>query len=89
MEEENHSKIYKIPAQNKKAQKQAIIGLIDCSGSMSSWWKMVAKHWNEYVPKENCHTILFDDNVHKVPNHTLSERIFDHGGGMTDIPKAF
>jgi len=72
--EKKFKKIFKIPASSQNV-KEAIVGLIDCSGSMSSWWKTVAKYWNEYVPKENCHTIVFDSNVQKVPTNKLSERI--------------
>lgn len=38
-----------------------IVGIIDASGSMSSWWKWIAEFWNsDSIPKENLHTITFD-----------------------------
>ena len=71
------------------ATESYFIGVIDASGSMSSWWHRVAKFYNEFAPKQRCHTICFTDKTQIVPNNTLSPKIFDHGGGLTNIPKAF
>ena len=67
-------KIYQIPSADGR-MKETIIGVIDCSGSMNACWKIVAKYWNNYVPKESCYTIVFDDNVKIVQNNVLLEDI--------------
>mmetsp|Transcript_22598 Transcript_22598/g.19619 ORF Transcript_22598/g.19619 Transcript_22598/m.19619 type:complete len:160 (+) Transcript_22598:115-594(+) len=56
---------------------------------MASHWATVAKFWNEYIPKENAHTITFDDGVHHNPSNELKPNIEAHGGGLTNISKAF
>lgn len=67
-----------------------IIGVIDASGSMSSWWKWIADFWNsDSIPKENLYTITFDGRPRRVETNILSTRINDHGGGSTAIPEAF
>jgi Mg-chelatase subunit ChlD len=66
-----------------------IVGIIDASGSMSSWWKFLSEFWNESIPSENLFTITFDQKPRVCESNILSKRIQDHGGGMTAIPEAF
>lgn len=56
---------------------------------MSSWWKWVASFYNSSIPKENLVTLTFDTKTRNCESNVLSERIRDHGGGMTNIPDAF
>ena len=89
MESDNRpNKIFELPS-SKKSQKDTIIGLIDSSGSMSSWFKMLAEHWNKYVPKENTTTICFSNRTYRVPGNVLSTYIGQYGGGGTNILGAF
>jgi len=80
--------IYQIPHSSGK-KPQIFISVIDCSGSMGSYWKAVAKNYNEYVPKEGTITITFDTVARLVPDNTLNENINKHGGGGTNITAAF
>lgn len=66
------------------------IGIIDSSGSMCSWWKFVAKNYNELVeslstPQNKIITYCFDSSIHPVPENKLSDDIYKHGGSMTNI----
>lgn len=85
---------YKVPHRAVKLSEKGgsnlhVIGLIDASGSMSSWWKWIAEFWNsDAIPKENLRTITFDTRPRQVPTNVLSTRIQDHGGGGTAIPEA-
>lgn len=85
---------FKVPHRSVKRQsastKLHIVGLIDCSGSMSSWWKWIVEFWNsDVIPKDNLHTITFDTKAKVVPDNILNPRIQHHGGGGTSIPEAF
>ncbi len=80
--------IYQIPHTQSK-RPQTFISVIDASGSMGSYWKAVAKNFNETVPKENAITITFDTEAKLCPDNTLSESIDRHGGGGTNITAAF
>lgn len=86
---------YKIPfnvqsvKQTHAPAKLHIVGVIDSSGSMSSWWKWIAQFWNTTIPKDNLYTITFSNDPAVVASNTLSEKIQHHGGGGTAIPNAF
>lgn len=61
---------YKIPHKAVKntagGAKLHIIGIIDASGSMSSWWKWIAEFWNsDSIPKDNLYTLTFDGRTHR------------------------
>lgn len=73
----------------KNTKPPVFVSVIDASGSMHRFWPGLAKGLNEFLPKENCITITFDNETHFCDSNVLSERIYDHGGGMTNIPKAF
>ena len=83
------SNIFKIPNKSGKSQTIYVIGIIDASGSMSSYWQWVAGFWNQNIPKDHCITITFDTKAKIVPNNTLSLSLNAHGGGGTKIPEAF
>lgn len=85
---------YKIPSLDVKKGSNSgvlnIIGIIDSSGSMSSWWSWIADFWNsDVIPKERLHTITFDTKPRVIESNVLSTKIKDHGGGGTSIPEAF
>jgi len=88
-------KVFKVPRQQQKDKEHKptklnkIIGVIDASGSMQSAWPHVATFWNNYVPLDNAYTITFDQDVHACPTNILDSNISKHGGGMTNISKAF
>lgn len=65
------------------------MGVIDASGSMSSWWAWLANFWNASVPKDNLVTLTFDSHPRLCEANELSTRIRDHGGGGTEIVPAF
>ena len=101
MEQEQKYYYHRIPKANELtssteqgSKKEAwFIGIIDSSGSMSSWWKHVAKNYNELVeslstPKSKIITYCFDSGIHQVPDNKLSDNIHDHGGSMTNIYRA-
>lgn len=76
--------------QNLPQSEPWFIGIIDSSGSMCSWWKHVAKNYNELIdnlstPENKIITYCFDSSIHPVPNNKLSDSIYDHGGSMTNI----
>jgi len=74
----------------KQENKLHIIGVIDCSGSMGSWWKNLAEFWNsDCIPKQNCVTITFDTSAKIVPGNMLNSNINHHGGGGTNISEPF
>ena len=66
-----------------------IIGLVDASGSMGSFWKDMAKFWNQSIAEQANLLITFSQNA-KIEDHPyLDENIKKHGGGMTNIVDAF
>lgn len=69
-----------------------LVSILDSSGSMSSHWKYVAEHYNalmQEVDQDKAITFCFDNKVRPCPTNKLSERIQDHGSGMTNILMAF
>ena len=83
------SNLFKVPNKSGKSQTIYVIGIIDASGSMTSYWKWVADFWNQNIPKENCITITFDTKPRICASNTLDQSINAHGGGGTKIPEAF
>lgn len=83
------SNLFKVPNKSGKSQTIYVIGIIDASGSMSSYWKWVADFWNQNIPKENCITITFDTKPRICASNILDQSINAHGGGGTKIPEAF
>lgn len=78
MQSTNQFNYFKIPFQDgvSEEKKLHIIGVIDCSGSMGSWWKNLAEFWNsECIPKQNCTTITFDTSAKIVASNILSANI--------------
>lgn len=80
--------IYQIP-KTSELQYDHIIGVIDCSGSMAPHWKILAEHWNTYIPKDKTITITFDTFAEIVESNILDFNINYHGGGGTSIATAF
>ena len=66
-----------------------VIGLIDASGSMGSYWPAMVKFWNQSIaPSASC--VITFSHVAKLSEDTfLSEDLKKHGGGMTNILSAF
>lgn len=73
------------------AEKEAnfVIGVIDASGSMSSYWKEMVKFWNASVAELAKFVITFDNKPRVEKSCHLSENLKDHGGGGTNILGAF
>ena len=65
------SNLFKVPNKSGKSQTIYVIGIIDASGSMTSYWKWVADFWNQNIPKENCITITFDTKPRICASNTL------------------
>lgn len=84
-------KLFRIPkaTNNGKPTNNLIVGIIDASGSMSSVWPLVAEFWNKYIPASNAYTITFDTTVRVCDSNVLESNINKHGGGGTEILKAF
>ena len=80
--------IFQIPKSSEKTF-DFIIGVIDASGSMEKHWSWLADHWNAHVSKENAITIVFDTIAQVVESNMLDHNINYHGGGGTNITKAF
>jgi uncharacterized sporulation protein YeaH/YhbH (DUF444 family) len=83
--------LLKIPKFEECSTPTAILGVIDCSGSMEMYWEWVAQFWNTKIPKDGkTITITFDTTAKIVGNNTLNaQNIMEHGGGGTSIPEAF
>ena len=79
--------IFKIPKANG-CQFTKIIGVIDASGSMTDNWGWLAKFWNEFIP-EDAITITFDTITRVCEGSKLNPNIAKHGGGGTNIARAF
>ena len=88
----NAYNLFQVPEldlETKGKKNKFVIGVIDASGSMGSYWKAMVKFWNERVaPQTN--TLITFSHVAKVEKSTfLSENLKEHGGGMTHILSAF
>lgn len=66
-----------------------VIGLIDCSGSMGSFWKDMVKFWNQTIAEQANILITFSQKAKLEEHPYLNENIREHGGGMTNILDAF
>lgn len=75
--------------EDNTSQNVKVIGIIDSSGSMSSYWKYLANQWNQYMQNVDVDAFCFDDKVHPVEGSILHDNINQYGGSMTDIYKAF
>jgi len=80
--------IFQIPHTASKFP-ETFISVIDASGSMRPFWSTLAKYFNRHVPKKNSITITFDTTPYLISDNILSEDIFKHGGGGTNITAAF
>ncbi|CAD8122178.1 unnamed protein product [Paramecium sonneborni] len=90
MDQEVQLNYFKLPKQHSE-EKGLLISILDCSGSMSSYWKYVAQYYNELKEKANVSiAITFDTNVKVLqPNENITPNINQYGGGGTDITRAF
>ena len=66
-----------------------VIGLIDASGSMGSFWKDMAKFWNQTIAEHAHFLITFSQHAKLEESPYLDENLKKHGGGMTNIYGAF
>ena len=65
-----------------------VIGIIDSSGSMSSWWNHVAKNYNDLIDSLSTKKVItycFSDRIYPEPKNRLSNSIHDYGASMTNI----
>ena len=68
---------------------KVIIGIIDASGSMGSFWKDMAKFWNQSIAEQTNILITFSADAKLEQHPYLDENIKKHGGGQTNILAAF
>ena len=81
--------LFQIPSLNKNPIKSSVIGVIDSSGSMSSYWGAIADDWNKLlVENPDAIAITFSDNA-KIIKGPLTHRIQDYEGSGTEIEKGF
>lgn len=80
--------IFQIPKDNK-THCDLVIGIIDASGSMEPHWEWLATHWNKYIKTEKSITITFDTIAETVESNILDTNLHYHGGGGTNLPRAF
>lgn len=83
------SNLFKVPNKSGKSQTIYVMGVIDASGSMQSYWSWVAGFWNQNIPKDHCITITFDTKPRICESNQLQNNLSAHGGGGTKIPEAF
>lgn len=81
--------ICRLPTDISDKEPNFVIGVIDASGSMSSYWKEMVKFWNESVAPLAKFVITFDNKPRVEKTSFLSEQLKDHGGGGTNILGAF
>lgn len=97
MQEEfyNPYRLFKIPElpleyhTESTSKNKVVIGLIDCSGSMGSFWKDMVKFWNQTIAEQANILITFSQHAKLEEHPYLDESIKKHGGGMTNILAAF
>ena len=95
MQEEffNPYRLFKIPElpelPEKDGKSKVVIGLIDASGSMGSFWKDMSKFWNQTIAEHTHFLITFSHSAKLEESPFLSDNLKAHGGGMTNIYAAF
>ncbi len=80
--------IYQIP-HTSSHKPQTFVSVIDASCSMRPFWPTLARYFNRFVPKQGSITITFDTTPYLIADNILSEDIYKHGGGGTNITAAF
>ncbi|CAD8210138.1 unnamed protein product [Paramecium octaurelia] len=90
MDQEVQVNYFKLP-QKEDGEKGMLISILDCSGSMSSYWKYVSIYQNELMKKTTMSIVITFDTSVKVlqPNEGITPNINQYGGGGTDITCAF
>ena len=83
--------MFKIPEVESVSskRKKLVVGLIDASGSMGSYWKAMVKFWNQTIAEQAEFLITFSHVAKLEENTVLSEDLKKHGGGMTNVYAAF
>ena len=80
--------IFQIP-KDGKTHCDLVIGIIDASGSMEPHWDWLATNYNKYIKPEKSITITFDTIAETVESNILDSNLHYHGGGGTNLPRAF
>ncbi|CAD8195745.1 unnamed protein product [Paramecium octaurelia] len=90
MDQEVQVKYFKLP-KKEDIDTGLLIFVLDCSGSMASYWKYVAKYHNELKEKAIMSIAITFDTYVKVlqPNENISPNIYQYGGESTNITSAF
>ena len=92
MEKERYEEynLFRVPEVDVvSTKKKIVVGLIDASGSMASYWPAMAKFWNQSIAPQTEFLITFSHIAKIEDNTVLSEDLKKHGGGMTNILAAF
>ena len=56
---------------------------------MENCWEFVSENWNNYIDPSKAITIVFDTVANEVESNILDPIIHYHGGGGTNLYKAF
>ena len=81
--------IFKIPSEVSEKQQTFVIGIIDASGSMVTYWEEMVKFWNASVAPLTKICITFSNTARLEASPFLSTKLKDHGGGGTNILSSF
>lgn len=68
--------IFKVPAVQKQDVDYTLIGILDSSGSMSSYWSKLAEQWNLHTKDvANKFCIAFSTDVYLIKGKEVSQKI--------------
>ena len=83
--------LFRVPEVEAKTTKKdkVVVGLIDASGSMGSYWKAMVKFWNQSIAQTAGFLITFSQKAQLENSTYLNEDLKKHGGGMSNIYGAF
>lgn len=83
--------IFQIPCMSKESKKTLnVVGLLDASGSMSSYWSYLVRAWNKILKDyENATTITFSDVSKIVTEKQIEEDIEKYDCSGTNIMAGF
>lgn len=81
--------LFRVPGLESEKSEQLVVGLVDASGSMGSYWVEMVKFWNKSVAPVCSFLVTFSAHARVEPRMELSENLKAHGGGCTNILEAF
>ena len=81
--------LFQVPSLSKNPVKSSVLAVIDSSGSMSSYWGVIADNWNAILAQNPDATAITFSNTAKIVKGPLSHRIQDYEGAGTEIERGF